>query len=581
MKIGVDAGVGNIKVVFVENNEILDFKTEKTEGQPLKKISEILKKIKGRHKVGVTGSEGKAISEALELEYINHAVSILEGFRHFHPEAKTIFDIGRESSCYYLFQHSTQGIVLADFSTNSICGAGGGALIEKMAKRLEFSSLDDFVESAFNSKSIARIAGRCGVFAESDVVHHYQKGSPRDSIASGLCYMLARNFRINVLQNKKIIPPVYMVGNVSKNKSVVKFLEHLINEKIIIPDNQELIKAFGAEHYAEKFSEIDIEEALERLSKNRTAFVLNCKPLVLEKSKIESRDYKIIEQNRDEKVTLSQDNYSFPSSLECFLGLDVGSVSTKSAIIDKKGNFVFGIYRRTSGKPIDAVIDVIRRTGAYLEERTESRILGTGVTGSGRDVAGRIIGADIVKNEITAQARGAVFFAPQADTVFEIGGQDSKYIYIKNGIVIDNEMNKACASSTGSFLEEQARILGISIEKEFAELALRSKMPCSISEKCAILMASSLAHYQRSLLEDKCAGLSYSVCLNYLNRVIGKKPIGNNIIFQGAVAFNNAIVSAFETLLDKKIYVPYHPHLTGAIGIAILTREKHKNQEKK
>jgi len=579
MEIGVDAGVGNIKVVFVENNEIIDFRTKKTEGRPIEKISKLLGDIKGNHKLSITGSEGKAISETFDLQYINHALSVLEGFQQLYPEARTVFDIGRESSCYYLFQHTSRGLVLADFSTNSICGAGGGSLIEKMAARLQFKSLEEFVEKASGSESAARIAGRCGVFAETDVVHHYQKGIPFESIASGLCFMLARNFRINVLQNKKIISPVYMIGNVSKNKSVVKFLEQLINERITIPNNQEVIKAYGAARYSKNLQEISLQEALEKIYEQKKFIRVQVKPLKLENSLIESKDYEILEQNGEEKVILSSDSYQFPKSLECFIGLDVGSVSTKAAILDRNGEFVFGIYRRTSGKPIDAVIDVIRRTGNYLNEKTEAVILGAGVTGSGRDVAGKIIGADIIRNEITAQARGASFFVPDVDTVFEIGGQDSKYIYMENGMVIDNEMNKACAASTGSFLEEQARILGISIEEQFAELALKSRNPCSLSEKCAILMASSLAHYQNSPLEDKCAGLAYSVCHNYLNRVIGKKPIGKNIVFQGAVAFNKAIVGAFETLLGKRIHVPIYPHLTGAVGIASITKEKYQNQE--
>jgi predicted CoA-substrate-specific enzyme activase len=193
-------------------------------------------------------------------------------------------------------------------------------------------------------------------------------------------------------------------------------------------------------------------------------------------------------------------------------------------------------------------------------------------------VAGEIIGADIVRNEITAQARGARFFVPGVQSVFEIGGQDSKYICLKEGMVVDNEMNKACAASTGSFLEEQARILGIKIEEQFADAALGSRTPCSLSEKCAILMASSLAHYHASPVGDKCAGLARSVCYNYLNRVVGNRKLGGPIVFQGAVAFNRAIVAGFETILDQPIYVPPYPHLTGAIGIANIARDDYQHK---
>lgn len=579
MEIGIDAGVGNIKLVFIENNKVKEFRTERTEGSPIEKISSLLRDVRNKHSLGITGAEGKVVSNLPNsVNYVNHAVAVLTGFQKFYPDARTVFDIGRENSSYYHFADN-HGLVLEDFATNSVCGAGGGALIEKMTTRLQFSSLDEFVEQAFSAESVAKIAGRCGVFAESDVVHHYQKGTPTESIVAGLCQMLARNFWMNVIQNRSLIEPIYMIGGVSKNKAVVSFLEQLINKKIIIPDNQHLIKAFGAAKFG---LEVDIQEFLTRLNMTNIAgtIVVTC-PLRLEKSKIDSRPYEILRETGEDKVILSLNNYEFPSEMKCFLGLDVGSVSTKSAVLDENGRFVFGIYRRTSGKPIDAVRDVIIETGQYLEKRTRAEILGAGVTGSGRDLAGKFGGADVVANEITAQARGAAFFVPDVDTIFEIGGQDSKYIHMEKGEVTDNMMNKACAASTGSFLEEQARILGINIEEQFAELALKSQSPCGLSEKCAILMASSLAHYRDSPIEDKCAGLAKSVCENYLNRVVGRNRIGDNIVFQGAVAFNNSIVAAFETLLNKKIYVPEFPHLTGAIGIADIVRETYQEASKK
>ncbi len=184
------------------------------------------------------------------------------------------------------------------------------------------------------------------------------------------------------------------------------------------------------------------------------------------------------------------------------------------------------------------------------------------------------IGADIVKNEITAQATAAAFIDKDVDTIFEIGGQDSKYISLKNGVIVDFEMNKACAAGTGSFIEEQAEKLNISVKGEFQEIALRAKNPCRLGERCTVFMENSLmANLQKGLpKEDLLSGLAYSIVQNYINRVVCKRPIGDKIFFQGGVAFNKAVVAAFENYLGKKVIVPEHHDVTGAIGMALIAQ---------
>jgi len=257
-----------------------------------------------------------------------------------------------------------------------------------------------------------------------------------------------------------------------------------------------------------------------------------------------------------------------------YLGVDVGSISTNVVIIDDQNRVLSKRYLMTAGRPLEAIKRGLREVGEEVENTVHVASVGT--TGSGRYLTGDFIGADVIKNEITAQATAASVIDSRVDTIFEIGGQDSKYISLSNGTIIDFEMNKVCAAGTGSFLEEQAEKLGISIKKEFSNLALNAPCPVSLGERCTVFMESDLVHHQQMGADkaDLIAGLSYSIALNYLNKVVGDRRIGNTIFFQGGTAFNLGVVAAFEKILNKKITVPPHHDVTGAIGAAILAREE-------
>jgi predicted CoA-substrate-specific enzyme activase len=245
--------------------------------------------------------------------------------------------------------------------------------------------------------------------------------------------------------------------------------------------------------------------------------------------------------------------------------------------MDEKRRILAKEYLMTAGQPLEAVREGLRRAGEKVGSKVD--IAGAATTGSGRYLTGDFIGADIVINEITAQAAGATIINPAVDTIFEIGGQDSKYISLQNGVVVDFEMNHACAAGTGSFLEEQAQRLGININEEFAETAFKSKAPIKLGERCTVFIESDLLSYQQqgARTEDLVAGLSYSIVANYLNRVVGRRRIGDNICFQGGTAFNKAVWSAFEAVTGKEIMVPDHHEVTGALGAASIAAEHMKS----
>ena len=278
--------------------------------------------------------------------------------------------------------------------------------------------------------------------------------------------------------------------------------------------------------------------------------------------------------------SLSQTPSSSPSSTkEAYLGIDIGSISTNLAVIDEDGRLLAKRYLMTAGRPIEAVQQGLAEIGDEIGDGVE--ILGVGTTGSGRYMIADFVGADIVKNEITAQATAAAFINKDVDTIFEIGGQDSKYISLENGIIVDFEMNKACAAGTGSFLEEQAEKLNISIKEEFAQCALSSKNPCRLGERCTVFMENSLmSNLQRGAdKNDLLAGLAYSIVQNYINRVVAGKRIGSNIFFQGGVAFNKSVAAAFEKYLGRRITIPPHHDVTGAIGMGLIAMKHMRSDD--
>ncbi len=259
--------------------------------------------------------------------------------------------------------------------------------------------------------------------------------------------------------------------------------------------------------------------------------------------------------------------------MEAYLGIDVGSVTTKLAVVGKDGELITHVYLLTQGKPIQMVQQGLKQIEQQLPKQVN--ICGVATTGSARYLAGIIVGADLVKNEITSQAVATLHHIPEVQTIIEIGGQDSKIIIIRDGIVIDFGMNTVCAAGTGSFLDHQAQRLNMSIE-DFAQRALDSKTPARIAGRCTVFAESDMIHKQQMghRTEDILYGLCQALVRNYLNNVGLGKDIRPPVVFQGGVAFNQAIVKALREELNTEVIVPPHHELMGAIGAALLAQEE-------
>ncbi|HPI32500.1 MAG TPA: acyl-CoA dehydratase activase, partial [candidate division Zixibacteria bacterium] len=425
-----------------------------------------------------------------------------------------------------------------------------------------------FGRLALKSKKPPRIAGRCSVFAKSDMIHLQQIATPDYDIVAGLCFAVARNFKSSIARGKRFDRPIAFEGGVAHNPGMIRAFTEILGlapGELIVPEHFEVIGALGAALLAAEDGDALCEFPPDRIaSYHRFRAVAESGRPALAFRAPESKHY---------GVTLA-DRPSDIEGREVFLGIDVGSLSTNVVLIDADRRVIARRYLMTEGRPIEAVRRGIEEIGAEVGGRVRVKAVGT--TGSGRYLTGDFVGADVVRNEITAQATAAVNIDPTVDTIFEIGGQDSKYISIDDRAVVDFEMNKACAAGTGSFLQEQAEKLDINIEREFGERALGAKCPVGCGERCTVFMESDLVAHQRTGAgkDDLLAGLAYSIAANYLTKVVGDRRIGDRIFFQGGVAWNKAVVAAFENLTGKTVTVPPHHDVTGAIGAAILAMEK-------
>lgn len=575
MYLGIDIGSISIKTALVSDNSngILHTNYLRHNGQPIKVLKRCLEELSSKfdfqriRACGITGYSGETLKKALEIEFVNEIVAQAYAVSHFHPGVETIIEIGGQDSKFILLRYeknSTSPLIL-DFAMNTLCAAGTGSFLDQQASRLQLS-IEDFSKLALVSKSPPRIAGRCSVFAKSDMIHLQQKGTPIEDIIAGVCFAVARNFKSNIARRKNFPKPVVFCGGVAANSGMVRAFKEVLelnDSELIIPEYYAVMGAIGV--------------AI-GLSKNNSSNTLNLKNLneLITQSEKSHSDLETLR----ESTTFSEKHsktFFVPAQKDhtvfAYLGVDVGSISTNIVVMDEDKNILTKRYLMTQGKPIEVVRSGLKDVGDELKNSVI--IKGVCTTGSGRYMIADLIGADIVKNEITAQARAAVEIDPTVDTIFEIGGQDSKFISLKDKKVVDFEMNKVCAAGTGSFLEEQAERLGISIKEEFSKLAFTSRCPAKLGERCTVFMETDLVAEQQkgAKTEDLTSGLAYSIVYNYLNRVVGSKKIGQNIFFQGGVAFNKAVVAAFEKVLDKKITVPPHHEVTGAIGCCLLAKE--------
>ncbi len=422
-------------------------------------------------------------------------------------------------------------------------------------------------------------------FAKTDLIHAQQEGYNIEQICDGLCHGLAKNISNTLFTYKNIGKKIIFCGGVALNISVKNHLEKITGHQFLIDSNSKFYCAAGAalcllEDLALEKSNADKIEKQEFfniqdffVSAKKESLPLNPE-LELKLSKYP--DFQCFSSTISDSVEI--DIYQNPKKLEIkhgFLGMDVGSTSTKSILINQDGTPIAGFYTKTASKPVNAVQKIFKAYDQFFKDyEIDIHIKGCGTTGSGRRISGKIIGADIEPDEITAHAKAACNLNKNVDTIIEIGGQDAKFTLLKNGIVTSSFMNTVCAAGTGSFIEEQALKLNCNLS-EYSDCTKGVKSPVA-SDRCTVFMERDINYYLANgyTKNEILSSVLHSVRDNYLTKVANIAKIGDCILFQGATAKNRALIAAFEQKLNKPIHVSKYCHLTGALGVALLLKER-------
>ncbi|MFQ5905386.1 MAG: acyl-CoA dehydratase activase [bacterium] len=575
MRLGLDIGSLYVKAVLLEDSDTTPSKRyfRPHQGDPMGSVQEILQEFgvtTFQTYLGVTGVNANVLDDVVEP--LNPAralrVAVLKSF----PDARNIIDVGGCSAT--LIRLGENGEFMS-YTTNSLCAAGTGSFLDEQAERLGISY--DEIHTFPRVEDPPPIATRCAVFAKTDLIHRQQEGYSKEALWSGLCKGMSNTFMQILLRGGKLEGLTVLTGGVALNAEILRWLKEKFGDCIQCFPEPVYAQAIGSALVTDSTQtrlpgrkEIK-KKAVPRIGESRP-------PLALKRTAYP--DFTVLEEWVDDAGTEIRILKPLKKGMSGYIGVDVGSTSTKLAFVNEEEEVVLDLYRKTSGDPTGATgllfkaLQEIQRTrGVNLS------VLGAATTGSGRKLLGRLIGADSIVNEITAHATGTLKIDPEIETIFEIGGQDSKYIHLRNGRMAQCNMNYVCAAGTGAFIEEQAKKLGFSVQ-EIGDRVMGLSAPPS-SERCTVFMEQDLNNlllqgYER---EDALAAVLYSVAQNYLTKVVGKRPVSSKkVFFQGATARNKALVAAFENILDREIVVSPLCHIMGAYGAALLTKRERKEQ---
>lgn len=568
--IGIDCGTASVKFIYLsEENEVIWKCCRLHHGRLTETLKKILEEFLEQYPHAaacpavLTGSGGAAFArEHPDLAFLGDIPAISEGTRHLCPQAASVIEIGSQHARYLTGLKDGRP---PQFAVNEHCAGGTGSFFEDQMSRLGFA-MEDYSDLTEKALSIPRISGRCAVFAKTDIIHRQQEGASVPDILLGLCYAMIKNYKAVIVKNLPIQTPAVLCGGIGHNRGVIRAIRETFNlkeDELLIPEMFPFAGAVGA--------------SLEARRKGGAALSVMRAVLESERSAGSSIPRLPVLKLR-EGTFLKDPSCQIPVPEEgCALGIDIGSTSTNLVLTGEGGTLLDFQYLRTAGNPEQAVRNGLKN----IEERFgKLKILAVGVTGSGRDRIGKLVGADAVRDEITAQARAASQYAPDVSTVFEIGGQDSKYISLQDGQVSDFQMNKICAAGTGSFVEEQAAHMGIPLN-EFGPLALSAPAPVELGERCTVFIETSIASAfaQGARTEDIAAGLCHAIVRNYLHKVVGSKPVGNKIVLQGGVAYNPGIVAAFQHFFGERLTVSPYFSISGAFGASLLAMESMEGRE--
>ena len=581
--VGIDVGSTTVKIVVMNQDLEVLYSTYKrhfsdTKNTVCECLEELAKKFEEYDMtIALTGSGALSVSEFLGLPFIQEVVACKRTVEKYIPQTDVVIELGGEDAKIIYFGKSIEQRM------NGTCAGGTGAFLDQMATLLN-TTTPGLNELAKNYNTIYPIASRCGVFAKTDIQPLLNEGAAKEDIAASIFQAVVNQTISGLACGRPIRGKVAFLGGPLSYLSELRkrFIEtlELTDDEIIVPEDAHLLVAKGATIDSVQYNPISIEklkskiELLRNYHDTASDFL---KPLFT----IEN-EYKEFKERHSKHNVPKRDLNSF--SGDCFLGIDAGSTTSKLVLIDDQANLLYSSYKNNEGKPLQTVIGMLKELYSVLPKKAVIRYAGS--TGYGEKLIATALNLEIGEIETIAHYTAAKKFMPNATSIVDIGGQDMKYIKIKNGVIDNIMLNEACSSGCGSFIETFAKSLKLTVE-EFVEEAIKSNRPVDLGSRCTVFMNSKIKQAQKEgyKVGDISAGLSYSVIKNAIQKVMKIRDVqtlGDAIVVQGGTFYNDAVLRAFELIVGKDVIRPDIAGLMGAYGIAVLAKEEFDmNNDKK
>ncbi|MBT8342880.1 MAG: CoA activase, partial [Desulfatitalea sp.] len=581
-RVGIDIGSTTAKVVVLDPGNAAIFTDYKRHNALISHtikgmFQDILKHLGDLTiTVNIAGSAGMGICEWLSIPFIQEVIASAEVTQRYYPDVRTLLDIGGEDSKLILINHQGR----ADIRMNGNCAGGTGAFIDQMATLIGVPC-EDLNQIAEHYESIHSIASRCGVFAKTDIQALMSRGVSKPDISASIFNAIALQTISTLLRGFTPEAKVLFTGGpLTFIPMLRKFMIEkmgLMQTDIIVPEHPEIFPALGAALLSgTNICETSISEFINLIATDRVDSSSNED---VEDPLFNSTD-EFHEWNKTRFTPVEKVDISDLHQKECFLGIDSGSTTTKAVLIDANGRIALDHYLQNRGEHISAVRECLLFFSKKLHEHhVQPKIVGTAVTGYGEDLVQTIFGLDRGIVETLAHYRAARHIVDDVNFILDIGGQDMKAMFIENGSIRKIEINEACSSGCGTFLQSFAEILNCSVA-QFSEEACASSSPCNLGSRCTVFMNSRVKQSLRegAQVNNIAAGLAYSVIRNCLNKVLKIKDIselGENIVVQGGTFLNPSVHRAFEKITGKNILCPDISAMMGAYGCALMVKDEY------
>ena len=577
LHVGLDVGSTTVKIVVMDENLDTVYTNYTRHNSDTKNtvcnvLDDLVKRFpESEFTLALTGSGAMSAATFLDVPFIQEVVSCKRAVEKYIPKTDVVIELGGEDAKIIYFGKSIEQRM------NGSCAGGTGAFIDQMASLLNTDSAG-LNELAKNHTVIYPIASRCGVFAKTDVQPLINEGAAKEDIAASIFQAVVNQTISGLACGRPIRGNVAFLGGPLNYLSELRqrFIEtlHLTDEQIIVPDEAHLLVARGAALDSLDMKPISVEKLkakIQMLKTSRDTTTNPLKPLFVTDS-----EYEEFKERHNKDVVKKGDLKNYHG--DCFIGIDAGSTTTKLVVTDNEGTLLYSLYESNGGNPLKSVMGMLKKLYAVIPK--DAKIRCSGVTGYGESLIKTALNVDLNEIETIAHYTAAKKFMPDVTSIVDIGGQDMKYIKLKNNSIENIMLNEACSSGCGSFIETFAKSLGLSIE-EFVQSALESRNPVDLGSRCTVFMNSKIKQAQKEgySVGDISAGLSYSVIKNAIQKVMkirDMKVLGDHIVVQGGTFYNDAVLRAFELLVGKNVIRPDIAGLMGAYGVALLAQEQYE-----